>query len=102
MNITLVCAAGMSTSIMVQKIKAAAEKEGETISIRAVSESAFNSYVDETDVLLLGPQIGYALSRMKSQYEPKGIKVDVINTIDYGMMNGEKVLKQARDLLAGK
>ncbi|MBA9087926.1 PTS system cellobiose-specific IIB component [Fontibacillus solani] len=102
MNITLVCAAGMSTSIMVNKIKAAAEKEGETISVRAVSESAFSNYAEETDVLLLGPQIGYALSRLKGLYEPKGIKVDVINTIDYGMMNGEKVLKQARDLLAEK
>lgn len=102
MKITLVCAAGMSTSILVQKMKAAADKAGEEMTIRAVSESAFSNVANETDVMLLGPQIGYALSKMKKEYEPLGIKVDVINTMDYGMMNGEKVLKHAKDLLNGK
>ncbi|MBA9085150.1 cellobiose-specific phosphotransferase system component IIB [Fontibacillus solani] len=31
-------------------------------------------------------------------YVPKGIKVDVINTVDYGRMNGEKVLARALEL----
>lgn len=102
MKVTLVCAAGMSTSILVQKIKAAAEKAGENLTIRAVSESVFSNYANDTEVLLLGPQIGYALKKMKSEYEPRGIKVAVINTLDYGMMNGEKVLKFAKDLLSDK
>lgn len=44
---------------------------------------------------MLGPQVSYTLNKMKAEYEPKGIKVAVINSIDYGMMNGEKVLKEA-------
>ncbi|MDU5947283.1 MAG: PTS sugar transporter subunit IIB, partial [Paenibacillus macerans] len=47
------------------------------------------------DVLLIGPQVGYLEGDFKAKYEPQGIKVSVINTMDYGMMNGEKVLANA-------
>lgn len=49
-------------------------------------------------MLLIGPQVGYLEDDFKAKYEPKGIKVSVINTMDYGMMNGEKVLGDALKL----
>jgi len=91
-KITLICAAGMSTSLMVTKMKEAAKKLGEEVEIRATSESKFKQYENDTDILLLGPQVGFLLNKYKQMYEPKGIKVEVIDSIDYGMMNGEKVL----------
>ncbi|HOK63001.1 MAG TPA: PTS sugar transporter subunit IIB [Soehngenia sp.] len=94
-RVTLICAVGMSTSMLVKKMKEAAEKKGIDAEIRAVAENKFEEYADKTDVLLLGPQVGYMLSKFKQKYEPKGIAVDVINSIDYGMMNGEKVLNTA-------
>ena len=94
-RITLVCAAGMSTSLMVSKMNFAAMSMGAEVKIRAVPESDFAQYAEDTDILLLGPQVSYTLAKMKSEYEPKGIKVSVINSMDYGMMNGEKVLKEA-------
>lgn len=93
--ITLVCAAGMSTSLLVNKMKKAAEEEGIEAVIVAMSESAFGSYDQRTDVLLLGPQVSYLLSKMKNTYEPKGIKVASIDPVAYGMMDGKKVLKTA-------
>jgi PTS system cellobiose-specific IIB component len=97
--ITLVCAAGMSTSMLMSKMKDSAKKQGLDVNVIAMSESSFASYKEPTDVLLLGPQVSYLLDKMKSEYEPKGIKVEVINMMDYGMMNGEKVLKDALSLL---
>jgi PTS system cellobiose-specific IIB component len=97
-KITLICAAGMSTSLLVTKMKAAAEKLGQEVEIRAIAESKFKDYENDTDVLLLGPQVGFLLKKFKEKYEP-GIPVAVINSIDYGMMNGEKVLKTALGLL---
>jgi PTS system cellobiose-specific IIB component len=97
-RITLVCAAGMSTSLLVSKMNLAAIKDNIDVKIQAVPESNFGEYSDDTDILLLGPQVGYTLNKMKAQYEPKGIKVAVINSIDYGMMNGEKVLSEALKL----
>jgi PTS system cellobiose-specific IIB component len=97
-KITLACAAGMSTSLLVTKMNLAAIKIGADVKIRAVPEGEFDKYAADTDILLLGPQVGYTLSKMKEKYEPKGIKVAVINSMDYGMMNGEKVLKIAMNL----
>lgn len=98
-TITLVCALGMSTSLMVTKMNLAAMKGSIDVKIRAVPESNFDQYESDTNILLLGPQVGYKLNKMKAQYEPKGLKVAVINGMDYGTMNGEKVLKDALALL---
>lgn len=94
-KITLICAAGMSTSLLVTKMKKAAEELGEEVEIRAVSERQFNKYEKDTDVLLLGPQVGFMLKKFKEKYEPAGMSIEVINSVDYGLMNGEKVLKRA-------
>jgi PTS system cellobiose-specific IIB component len=97
-RITLVCGAGMSTSLLVVKMEQAAAKNGVEAKIIAVAEAELKHHIDDTDVLLLGPQVRFLLSKYKAAYEPKGIAVDVINSIDYGMMNGEKVLNHALSL----
>lgn len=97
--ITLVCAAGMSTSLLVSKMKKAADQEGVEAVIVAMSESAFERYDKPTDVLLLGPQVSYLLGKMKDMYESKGIKVASIDPLAYGMMDGKRVLDFALGLL---
>jgi cellobiose PTS system EIIB component len=94
-QITLICAGGMSTSMLVSKMKTAAVQQGVEVEIRATAESNFPEFEEKTDVLLLGPQVGYKLGAMKLKYAGKDMKIAVINSVDYGMMNGEKVLKTA-------
>ncbi len=97
-NIMLVCSAGMSTSLLVLKMNEAAAKLGYKVNIFAASEADSKNYTD-IDVILLGPQVRYLLSKMKEAMEPKGIPVAVIDSMNYGTMNGEAVLKQALDLI---
>lgn len=94
-NIILVCAAGMSTSLLVSKMKSAAKDRNVEVHIEAMPASAYEAYKGETDVLLLGPQVSYLYEQIKNTYEPKGIKVALIDSMDYGMMNGKKVLEDA-------
>lgn len=98
-HIILVCAAGMSTSLLVNKMKAAAADAGKEVHIQAMPASTFANYKDPVDVLLLGPQVSYLEKELKAACEPKGIKVQVINMMDYGMMNGKKVLENACELM---
>lgn len=86
----LVCSAGMSTSLLVTKCKAA-EAKGIDSDIFAVSASdADNNLANkDVDVLLLGPSSLYE-SWFWETSGTKGIPLDVINMADYGMMNGEK------------
>ena len=97
-TIRLFCAAGMSTSLLVNKMKDAASKRGLEADIVAFPESQMHANLDGVDVAL---QVGYRLASAKEICGPKGVPVDVIPMVDYGMMNGEKVLDFALKL-AGK
>lgn len=98
MNILLVCAAGMSTSLLVSKMKEAADAKGLDVTIQAVSADQAGKHLDNTDVLLLGPQVRYKLPHFKKKGEERGIPVDVINPADYGRINGQGVLEFALQL----
>ncbi|WP_294377470.1 PTS sugar transporter subunit IIB [uncultured Clostridium sp.] len=97
-RIKLFCAAGMSTSVLVNKMKDAAKAKNIDVEINAYPESQMDKHLDSMDVALLGPQVGYTLPKAKKLCDPKGIPLDVIPMIDYGMMNGEKVLDFALKL----
>lgn len=94
-HIVLICAGGMSTSLLMNKMNEAAKAKGEEVETKAMSVEAFDTYSGPCDILLLGPQISYHESEMKAKCEPKGIKVAVIDMMDYGMMNGEAALTKA-------
>lgn len=96
-TIMLVCAAGMSTSMMVSKMKKAATEKGINAEVFAVSASEANSNLSskEIDVVLLGPQVRFMKAQFEEKLAGKGIPVDVIDMQDYGMMNGEKVFERA-------
>ena len=97
-TIRLFCAAGMSTSLLVNKMKEAAKAKGIDAEIAAFPEAQMDKHLDSMDVALLGPQVGYTLGKAKKLCEPKGIPVEVIPMVDYGMMNGAKVLELALKL----
>jgi cellobiose PTS system EIIB component len=101
-KIVLVCSAGMSTSLLVMKMLDAARKQGIEAEIIAVPEVEARNNTVGTDVVLLAPQVRYLLSKMKQELEPLGIPIAVIESINYGMMNGEAVIKQAMALVKNK
>ena len=98
MKIILVCSAGMSTSMLVKKMRDSAEARNLDVEISAVAESQLKNNLENLDVVLIGPQVRYLEKKIKQQLEPKGIKVDIINQLAYGMMKGDKVLDQAIEL----
>jgi len=99
LNIVLVCSAGMSTSMLVEKMRKAAKEEHVEATIQATSEADLGRFLDQADVILIGPQVRYLASKIESQAGPYGIKVAVIDPVYYGLMDGAKVFEQARELL---
>ncbi|KAA5931048.1 PTS sugar transporter subunit IIB [Pantoea sp. Bo_2] len=96
-NILLMCSAGMSTSIMVKKMTEAAAKINADVSIKAIPEQALSDHLANTDIILLGPQVRFLQDKVKAA--AKDIPVRVIDTMDYGMMDGEKILLQTLKIL---
>lgn len=99
-NILLVCSAGMSTSMLVTKMKDAAESKGINAKIWAVGDAEAPRNIPDADIVLLGPQVRYL---QKKTQEMAGDKpVEVIDMLLYGTMNGAKVLELALNKLEGK
>jgi PTS system cellobiose-specific IIB component len=96
-KITLFCSAGMSTSLLVNKMKQEAEKQGKDYEIAAYSLNEAPKYAPESDAILLGPQVRFALKKMKDEYPQK--KVECIDMRSYGLMDGKAVLALAEKLM---
>lgn len=103
-TIMLVCAAGMSTSMLVTKMQNAAKEKGLDAEIFAVAASeADKKLASQTiNVVLLGPQVRFMAKQFQEKLEPLKIPVEVINMADYGMMNGAKVLERAVQMMETK
>lgn len=99
-KILLCCAAGMSTSLLVSKMQQSAKEQNIDIKIWAVAiEELSNNLKEGVDVVLLGPQIRYKLNDVKKLCGETNVPADVINMMDYGSMNGKKVLTFAMELI---
>lgn len=106
-TIMLSCAAGMSTSMLVSKMKEAAKNKNIDADIFAVPAGNALSQLDSKtiDCVLLGPQVSYMEDDFKKMLDgrknslDKSIPLAVIDMQAYGMMNGSKVLDQALSLI---
>lgn len=100
-TIMLVYSAGMSTSLLVSKMKAAADEKGVEADIFAISSSEATELLNKksTDVLLLGPQVRFMKAQFEKETASKNIPVEVIDMRDYGLIDGLKVLNTALELI---
>lgn len=95
----MVCAAGMSTSLLVNKMNDAAKEKGIEIEIFALPVSECESVANEVDIVLLGPQVRYQKPQVDKIIDGR-VPVEVIDMRDYGTMNGMAVLEKALSLMA--
>ncbi len=101
-KIVLLCQYGASTGMLTQKIRQAAAEKGIEAEVNAYSYSDVGKYVDEADVMLLGPQIRFKKDEFEKKYADKNTPFVVIDTLDYGRMNGEGVLNVALQAIENK
>lgn len=98
MNILLVCASGMSTSLLVTKMQKASTESGGQDTIAACSVDELERYIDDCEVVLIGPQIRYKSKTIGELATSKGKNFAVIDSVSYGMVDGKKILAQAYQL----
>lgn len=96
MKVLLVCAAGMSTSILMKKLVKYADEQGIDFDIAAVGVTSFREVCDEYDCILLGPQISYHKDNVA---EASGKPTAVIPPADYGVGNCANIFKLINSLI---
>ena len=100
-TVMLCCSAGMSTSMLVKKMQEAAKKDGLDYEIFACPAAEADTNLENKNIscVLLGPQVRYMLADFEKKVEGTDIPVEVIDMAAYGMMDGEKVVQQAKKLV---
>lgn len=101
MRIMLACAAGMSTSLVVTKMKEAAQNQGKEYTIWAIEQGQIENELGNFDVLLLGPQVRHIMRKVTKIVDGKA-PIAVIDPVAYGRCDGAAVLKQAENLVKGE
>ncbi|AMC92517.1 PTS sugar transporter subunit IIB [Erysipelothrix larvae] len=96
-KVILLCAAGMSTSMLVKKIVEAAKEIDYDVDVSAYSISEAKNVVPSSDIVLLGPQVRFNLKKIQDSFPDK--PVSVIDMRDYGTMNGKSVVAMIKKVL---
>ena len=97
MNICLFCAGGMSTGLLVKNMEKYIHEHNLNHTVSAHGVGSVEYYAKDADIILLGPQIHYKLNQVREQVKDKPIIV--IDTKTYGMLNGEKLMKEIIELM---
>lgn len=98
LKVMFVCCAGMSTSLLVEKVNKAAQEKGHDMKVYALAEAEARKDLTQADIILLGPQVRYLESGFRDNIAGSDTKLGVVDMLSYGRMDGEAVLNQIEEL----
>ena len=101
-KILLVCGGGASTGFLAQAIQKAATENGLQYIIEARPADMLDSFLGKIDVLLIAPHFRFRENEFIEKTAAYNINCGVIDSLAYGTMNGEEILKQINLLLGGE
>lgn len=98
MKILLICAGGMSTSILMKKLERYAGEHGIEAEVKAVGLSD-TEYVDRAknyDCILMGPQVSFRIDEVR---KATGKPVAAIEPTDYALGTADKIFALAQNII---
>lgn len=95
-RVILVCASGMSTSLLMNKMRKAAKAKNLDLLVEAYPVADIEQFSEAADVVLLGPQIRHQIENVKQVVDCPVASIDLQV---YGRMDGEQVIQQVMSLL---
>lgn len=96
MKILLICSAGTSTSLLVQKMEEYIKLENKKYIIKAMGSAEAKMHHEEYDIFLLAPQVSYMKDGIVKLVGNK--PVDVIPMIMYGRLDAKGVIELTEKL----
>lgn len=93
LRILLVCGSGASTSFMAANMRKAASAKGIKFEITARSESEIENYIDDIDLLMVGPHLAYILDDIAEYTNGRDVRVILMKPEYYATLDGEKAIE---------
>ncbi len=92
----MVCAGGLSSSLVESHIRQAAEAAGVALDLRSMSvfevERIEFGDAPAVDVILVAPQVRFLRRGLERRAGPAGVAVLPIEPMDFGMADGQAIL----------
>jgi PTS system cellobiose-specific IIB component len=104
-RVLMFCAMGASSSLLAVKTEEAAKAKGldvEMTLLSAAEAAIYDFRAKPVDVVLIAPQVRFKKRSIAQAAAPLGIPVEDIESITYGMMDGEKLCEQIQRALKQK
>ena len=98
MKLLLLCSGGLSTSMLLNRLKAEAERQQLPLQVEAHGLPEYPALAARFDVILLGPQVAHKAQQVAAA---SGKPTAAIPALDYAVGNAANVLRQAQTLLGG-
>jgi len=97
LKVLLICAGGMSTSILMKKLKTYAKEQEMDFDVIAKGLGDYVDVFTEYDVLLLGPQVSYKCNDIRNITQKP---VAVIPQLDYALGKADNIFKLISEVMA--
>lgn len=94
-NILLCCSTGMSSSILVKKMRSEAKKMNIDAAIGAGDMKEAKAYLSKVDILLIAPQMYMQAKRLRQIGKSCNTKVFIIDRSDFGRQDAHAILLKA-------
>ena len=94
-KVLIVCGAGASSGFLAKNVRQSLKKRdlSEEYSVIARSDSELSEYIDDIDMLLLGPHLKYMFKDKQEYCQKHGnVPVYIIDQKIYGSLNGDGIV----------
>ena len=101
-RVLMVCAMGMSSSLIEARTAEAAEKAGVNFVLKAIDTAEIGRWSfseNPMDVVLVAPQVRFKKKSLEDAAGPYGSIVLNIDSVAYGMVDGEKIFEQVMEAI---
>lgn len=92
-RVMLICGSGASSGFMAANMRKEIKRLGIDMSVVARSESELENYVDDIEVVMIGPHLEYKLEEVNEIVEGTEIKVILMKPGYYSVLSGELAIK---------
>lgn len=101
-NILLVCGSGASSGFLAANMRKAAKKKSIDATVAARSESEIENYINEIDVLMVGPHLAYILDEVESYIGDYDVKVILMRPDYYSVLDGAAAIDHMLEVMEEK
>ncbi|WP_163971489.1 PTS sugar transporter subunit IIB [Oceanobacillus halotolerans] len=98
-KLIILCSWGATSSQLAKKVQEAAEKRGLEVEAHAGGTGEFKQKAGDYNVALLEPQVRHLKKEVTKIADSHNIPVELVDQRAFALMDGDKVLDQAMNLL---